>query len=213
MIVEVTHGDALFPASDGMLDPRAYSQPERERLLERDYWQVGISGPRGRWLTGGPEAELLMQATCDTFVAGTWVATILCGQATCERVFASLLQAHYAIRPEPKGWRSWGLGRYISHLREHELAPDLLLDQAQSVCDARKPFGHWREPLDAGTLERIGFDAYARGQSREESQARHTAQTAYLSARTAVRIYFGDLMVPPSDDFRRESELRNNVSA
>lgn len=53
--------------------------------------RAGHSTAEGVLIVGGREAQLLWYATVDAYIAGIWVATILCGQATCERVLAGLV--------------------------------------------------------------------------------------------------------------------------
>jgi hypothetical protein len=144
-------------------------------------------------LTAGPEAELMWDSTLNSFVHGIWGGAIVCAQAVCERTLASLLESWYALPPEPKGWRKWGLGRLIEHHRDQHLVPSDLLDQMQHVCDARKPLGHWRLPMDEGSLERVGYEAHLRGGHWQEAQNIYVAKVALLCAQTAVRGYFGNL--------------------
>ena len=55
-------------------------------------------------LMGGEEADLLWNATVDAFVAGNWVATLQCAQATCERApRASSRTMPHQDRPGPAG--------------------------------------------------------------------------------------------------------------
>jgi hypothetical protein len=65
------------------------------------------------------------------------VATILCGQATCERVLAglvSLSELPGAGIIGPKGWERWGLGKLIGHIRSLGWVPDDLLDNVTQGC-------------------------------------------------------------------------------
>ena len=74
---------------------------------------------------------LLWEATVDSFASGVWVATILCAQATCERVLAALISLRelpgYGIEG-PKNWEKWGFGRLINHVRQQGWVPADLLD-------------------------------------------------------------------------------------
>lgn len=140
------------------VDPSELSSAERVALLDETLAEVrsGIS-ENGLLLVGGEEATLLWEATVDSFVSGVWVATILCAQATCERVIAALVSLRelpgYGIQ-DPRGWESWGLGRLIKHVRQQGWVSSDLLDDVEVLCEARKPYGHWRRPLDPGTLGR-----------------------------------------------------------
>jgi len=63
----------------------------------------------------------------------------------------------------------------------------------QFVCDARKPFGHWRLPMDDGSLDRVGYEAHVQGGDWQEAQDVYVAKSAVLCAQTAIRTHFGDL--------------------
>ena len=183
----------LFPALDAVPDPRPLDSEQRKALLDETYHAV-LTANGGRYsLSAGPEAELMWDSTLRSFVQGIWAGSIVCAQAVCERTLASLLETWYALPPEPKGWRMRGLGWLIEHHRESELVAADLLDQIQFVCDARKPFGHWRLPMDDGSLERVGYEAHLEGGQWQEAQDVYVAKSAVLCAQTAVRTYFGNL--------------------
>ena len=183
----------LFPALDAVPDPRALDVEQRGALLDETYHSVLMANGGRYSLAAGPEAELMWDSAMRSFVNGIWAGSIVCAQAVCERTLASLLESWYALPPEPKGWRMWGLGRLIEHHREHGLVPAELLDQMQYVCDARKPFGHWRLPMVEGSLERVGYEAHLHGGHWQEAQDAYVAKAALLCTQTAVRVYFGDL--------------------
>ncbi|HET7328398.1 MAG TPA: hypothetical protein VFJ14_14055 [Nocardioidaceae bacterium] len=189
----------LFPLLDAVTDPRPLDPPARIMLLDPAYDSVMRANGGTYWLTAGTEAALLWDATLDSFAHGIWAGTIVCAQAVCERTLASLIETWYAIHPQPKGWRMWGLGRLVAHFRDSNLADPNLLDQVQHVCDARKPFGHWRLPMDAGSLTKVGYDAYSAGGDCQEAQDVYVAKTAFLCAQTAVRVHFGDLLAAMPD--------------
>ncbi|AGM31686.1 hypothetical protein MASS_1p0126 (plasmid) [Mycobacteroides abscessus subsp. bolletii 50594] len=87
----------------------------------------------------------------------------------------------------------WGLGRYVGHMAEHNLVEARLIEEIQIVVDARKPLVHWRGPLEVDSLQRVGAEAALRGEDGGEALDRHIAQLAFLCARTAMRVHFGDL--------------------
>lgn len=63
-----------------------------------------------------------------------WVATILCAQATCERVLAALVSLRElpgAGIKGPKNWEKWGLGTLIKHLHAQGWIPEDLLDEVE----------------------------------------------------------------------------------
>ena len=65
---------------------------------------------------------------------GVWVATILCAQATCERVLAALVSLRElpgAGIKGPKNWEKWGLGTLIKHVRAQGWVPEDLLDEVE----------------------------------------------------------------------------------
>mgnify|MGYP001469112390 CR=1 FL=1 len=183
----------LFPLLDAVPDPRQMIDDQRRALLDDTYRAV-IGANGGTYaLTGGTETALMWDATMRTFVHGIWAGSIVCAQATCERTMASLLELHYAVAPEPRGWRSWGLGRLIDHHREHDLVDPALLQDIQRVCEARKPFGHLKLPLEPGSLPHVGMEALSRGEPFVEAQEVYVAKTAVLCIQTTIRVYFGDL--------------------
>ena len=196
-MVEPLQG-SLFHESLAMTDPRPLDPEQRVALLDDAYDDVMTANGGTVWLIGGPETDLLWQATLASFANGIWVATILSAQATCERTLAGLMNSVYAVNKPPRGWESWGLGRLINHLRVARLVRDELLDQVQWLCDERKPYGHWRRPLEPGALQRVVFDAQAAGitDHPEVIKERHVAQLAFIAARTTLRIHFGDLSRP-----------------
>jgi len=148
---------------------------------------------------------LLWYATVDSFAGGIWVATILCAQATCERALAgvvSLRELPGSGIEAPKGWEMWGLGKIVSHVRKQGWVPADVLAEVQVLCEARKPYGHWRRPFDPGTLGRQIADELQQEGSDEdphELRERILAQEAHRSARTALRLYFGDYDKGPFD--------------
>ena len=96
------------------------TQAERIALLDVTLHELPPPVGGVRMQVGGEEAELLWEATVDSFAGGVWVATILCAQATCERVLAGLVSLRelpgYGIEG-PKRWQTWGLGKLIDHVR------------------------------------------------------------------------------------------------
>ena len=70
-----------------------------------------------------------------------------------------------------------------------------MLDDVDVLCETRKPYGHWRRPLDTGTigrqvaevLEAEGWDA-----DPVAVQQRILSQKALHAATTALRLYLGD---------------------
>ena len=194
----------MSDASAVDVNPSQMSPDERVALLDETLSEVlsGISRA-GLVLVGGEEAHLLWDATVDSFVSGVWVSTILCAQATCERVVAALVSLRelpgYGIEA-PRGWESWGLGRLIRHIRQQGWVPDDLLDDVEVLCEARKPYGHWRRPLDPGTIGRQVAEALRQEgweADPEAIRARILSQEALRSARTTMRLYFGDFARGP----------------
>lgn len=74
-------------------NPADLSPQQREARLNTVLadLRAGPSTAAGGLIVGGREAHLLWYATVDAYIAGNWVATILCGQATCERVLGGLI--------------------------------------------------------------------------------------------------------------------------
>jgi len=103
-------------------NPADLSPQQREARLNTVLadLRAGHSTAAGGLIVGGREAHLLWYATVDAYIAGNWVATILCGQATCERVLGSLVSLNElpgAGIIGPKGWERWGLGNLIKRIR------------------------------------------------------------------------------------------------
>jgi hypothetical protein len=197
-------------------NPASLSPEEREARLNAVLADVRASHntAEGVLIVGGREAQLLWYATVDAYIAGNWVATILCGQATCERVLAGLVSLNElpgAGIIGPKGWERWGLGKLIGHIRSLGWVPDDLLDNVTQVCEVRKPFGHWRQPLDPGTpWRRIAEQLSAVPQLNpdelverlaaadpDELVERLIAADAELAAVTALQLYLGGYGVGP----------------
>lgn len=181
------------------MNPDELSDDERFDLLNETYDALRCSqGGASIWLIGGPETDRLWDATISAFVRGNWVATILCAQATCERTLAALIHNVHAIGEQPKDWERWGLGGLMSYCRKENLVDSALLDQVSKLCEERKPYGHWRGPLDEGALQKIVLDAPEWGVSMTPDQIieRHLGDLALRSARTALLVHFGDLYHP-----------------
>lgn len=180
-------------------DPSQLDRDGRIALLDETLAELrSAHGSGGLLFVGGEEAQLLWEATVDTFASGMWVATIVCAQATCERSIAGLVSLRelpgYGMEG-PKGWKGWGFGKLIGHVREQGWVPDELLDDASQLCEARKPYGHWRGPMDPGTLGRQVAEGMVTGDWGGDPLAlreRLLSQEALRSARTALRLYYGD---------------------
>ncbi len=174
---------------------------QRVQLLDRALEDLRCRHAAGTVLIGGQEAGLLWQATVDAFVAGNWVATLLCAHATCERVLAGLVSLHELpghADPAPNGWESWGLGKLIGHVRRQGWIEPDVLDDVAALSERRKPFGHWRRPLDAGTPGRRMADSVMAGNDEPDELAmRLLAGDAHAAATTALRVYFGNYFGGP----------------
>lgn len=185
------------------VDPSKLTPEQRIALLEATLPELGDC-PEGRILVGGEEAQLLWHTTVDSFAGGIWVATILCAQATCERALAGIVSLRelpgYGIEA-PKGWEKWGLGTIVKYVRKQGWVPADVLDDVEVLCEARKPYGHWRRPFDPGTLGRQIADELEQGSDEDpfELRERILAREAHRSARTALRLYFGNYARGPFD--------------
>jgi hypothetical protein len=142
---------------------------------------------------GGREAHLLWYTTVDAYIAGNWVATILCGQATCERVLGGLVSLNElpgAGIIGPKGWERWGLGNLIKHIRSLGWVPTV------TTCWTM-PWKCARSASPSGT----GVDRWIPGHrvahqlhtnwdlDPEELEERLIAADAERAAVTALRLY------------------------
>jgi hypothetical protein len=184
-------------------NPVEMSKQERMSFLEGVLDELRPRHAAGTLVTGGREALMLWEATVDAFVDGNWVAALLCAQATCERILGGLVSLHRMpglAGSEPKDWeRQWGLGKLIGHVREQGWVEPQLLDQVAEVSELRKPFGHWRRPVDAGTIgrrigDRLRLDADIDPESLELELL---AEDAALAVTTALRLYFGNYFGGP----------------
>lgn len=45
------------------------------------------------------------------------------------------------------------LGTIVKHVREKGWVPADVLDDVEVLCEARKPYGHWRRRFERGTLD------------------------------------------------------------
>ena len=188
-----------------IVDPSLLSPTERIALLDEVYQPLRAGFPDGQMLVGGEEANLLWGATVDSFARGVWLGTLLCAQATCERTLAGIISLRelpgYGMAA-PKGWEKWGLGRIIDHIRQEGWVPAEVLDETAVLCEARKPYGHWRLPFDPGTIGREVADALdAKGWEADPTAIRERilSQKALHAALTALRLYFGDYGRGPFD--------------
>lgn len=187
-----------------MVDPSQLTSAERLALLQEAYAAMGDE-PEGRLLVGGEEATILWESTVECFTQGLWVPTILCAQATCERTLAGIVALRelpgYGITA-PKGWERWGLGTIIKHVREHGWVPADVLADVNVLCEARKPWGHWRLPFDAGTIGRQVADTLEEsgwGEDPAEVRQRILSAEALRAATTALRLYLGNHPRGPFD--------------
>ncbi len=118
-----------------------------------------------------------------------------CAHATCERVLAGLASLHELpghADPAPNGWESWGLGKLIGHVRRQGWIEPDVLDDVAALSERRKPFGHWRRPLAAGTPGRRMADSVTAGNDEpDELTMRLLAGDAHAAVTTALRVYFG----------------------
>lgn len=179
-------------------DPSQLTKAERIALLDAILQRLPPTADGIRVHAGSEEASLLWEATVDSFANGIWVGTILCAQATCERVLAGLVSLReppgYALKG-PRGWQNWGLGKLIAHVREHRWVEADLLDSVTELCEARKPYDHFRLPFDTGTKGRQVADALVdEGWDADPRavQERILSAHAFRSARTTLHLYFGD---------------------
>ncbi len=82
--------------------------------------------------------------------------------------------------------------------RQGWIDPDVL-DDVAALSERRKPFGHWRRPLDAGTPGRRVADSVMAGNDEpDELTMRLLAGDAHAAATTALRVYFGNYFGGPS---------------
>lgn len=175
------------------------SDDERFELINADYDTLRRSQEgRSVWIISQHEGERLWDATLTAFIQGNWVAAVLCAQATCERTLAALIYNLFSMGEPPKRWERWGLGELVKYCRKERLVDEGLLDEVSVLCEERKPYGHWRGPLDDGALLKVAMDAHAQGDPRSPDaiMEEHLAHLAYRSTRTAMRAHFGDLIDP-----------------
>lgn len=182
-----------------LTDVIGMSEQERYDLINAEYDALRRSQEgRAVWIISQHEGERLWDATLTAFVQGNWVAAVLCAQATCERTLAALIYNLFAMSEPPKNWERWGLGALVKYCREERLVEEGLLDEVAVLCEERKPYGHWRGPLEHGALLKVAMDAHEQGDSRppDAIMEEHLAGLAYRSTVTAMRVHFGDLIDP-----------------
>lgn len=175
------------------------TEQERFDLINADYDALRRSqGGRAVWLISQHEGDRLWDATLKAFIQGNWVAAVLCAQATCERTFAALIYNLFTLSELPKNWERWGLGELIAYCRKERLVEEALLDEVAVLCEERKPYGHWRGPLEDGALLKVAMDAHQQGDRTHPDliMERHLGGLAYRSSRTALLTHFGDLIDP-----------------
>jgi hypothetical protein len=185
-------------------NPVQLTADERIALLDADLAQIREQHTGTAVVfVGGQDEMVLWYATVDAFAAGNWVATVLCAQATCERILAeltSLMELPGLASSAPKGWEDWGMGPLIRHIRNANLVPSDLLDEVQVLCDRRKPLGHYRRPLAADTVaRRVSNQLVLQDWDKDWDHVTQEllADDAAHAARTALALHFGDYFAGP----------------
>ena len=87
------------------------------------------------------------------------------------------------------------MGRLLGYVREQGWVPQDLLEELDHLCEARKPWGHWKRPLHAGSLRVQALETVLGQLFEEEFGAVHErllALEAHRSAVTSMRLYFGN---------------------
>jgi hypothetical protein len=104
--------------------------------LERLKYLESIS-PQNIAIAGSPETVFLLQEAGQTFVNGTYIATMLLAQAFIERRLQVALMTKGVSEKDLQG-----LKEIINQCRKHHLLDETLLKKIDHLRQARNPFTH-----------------------------------------------------------------------
>lgn len=170
------------------------------RVLDRDQRLDWINQRIHRTLRGkdwavhsaGEEGQLAWDAAVRTFLEGIWVACIFSCHVVCEREIAGVL----AMLPDgvkAKSWESFGLGRLLGEVTNHNLLPPDLIADVRQVADARKPYGHWRSLVhEESLMQRVRVEHEQTGNADYANLVqRLVVRDATHAMETTIRLHFG----------------------
>jgi hypothetical protein len=165
----------------------AFDRQERPSRVERhaavlrwlEPYQGGVYG-------GGHEAEFAIEEAKAAYVYGLPMAGIFASHVACERVVASLFDL-LVLTPSaaPKGWERMGLGALAREANLRDWLSDDLMAELIALADNRRVIGHFRRPLQPGTLLQRVFEMLP-----YEDTTKTTFQVLMSDAAKALRATF-----------------------
>lgn len=117
----------------------------------------------------------------DAYIYGLPLASLFASHVACEHIIAG----SFALLPDnavSKGWERWGLGRLIREAHIRGWLSEELTNELMILCERRKVAGHFRRPLEPGTLGRRMGEMFFTGEDFVEalfSDAAQALRTAF----------------------------------
>ena len=136
--------------------------PDRvKRIAELEATEGTVPAGRDYWSsTGGEEVLWLLDDAIIAYVAGAFLATLVCCHAACERELAGCLSVSQTRYGQlPKNWDRWGLGLLIREAHSRGIVSDGLYRELSVVNDSRRATAHFKHPLEPTSLRNRVFAA------------------------------------------------------
>jgi hypothetical protein len=131
-------------------DERTRSDRGR-RLVQIEQVRAAVLPPGQIATAGGDQAWWLVLEAEDAYIAGHFLAALVCAHAACERELAGRLGSR--LEPVPTGSDRWGLGRLVAHAEAEKMLPPELVQMLFAVNESRKLLAHYRLPIIAASYE------------------------------------------------------------
>ena len=129
-----------------------FDDRERAGRVERNITVLRwLEGYESGLFGGGEEALLALKEARDAYIFGLPLACLFASHVACERMIAGV----FAMVPDdavPKDWQRWGLGRLAPEAYRRGWLSEELAGELVAVAEQPRVVGHFRRPLDPGTL-------------------------------------------------------------
>jgi hypothetical protein len=129
-----------------------FDNSERAGRVERNMTvRRWLEGYDSGFFGGGQEALIALKEARDAYILGLPLACLFASHVACERMVAGL----FAGPPGdalPKDWQRWGLGRLAPEAYRRGWLSEELTSELVALAEQRRVVGHFRHPLDDGTL-------------------------------------------------------------
>jgi hypothetical protein len=130
-----------------------FDRQERPGRVQRNAAVLRWLEPyEGGFLGGGHETVWALAEARDAYIYGLPLASLLASHMACERIVAGF----FAPLPDdaaPRGWERWGLGQLVREARMRGWLSEDLAIELLVLSERRRVVGHFRRPLDRGTLD------------------------------------------------------------